>query len=249
MALNTNHSPLIIAHRGDSARYPENSLAAFAAALEVGAAMVELDVTLTRDRYLVVIHDDAVDRTTDGTGAVSAMTLAELRALDAGAWFDPAFAGQRIPTLEEVLILARGRARVNIEIKDSAYEPEAPADAAERQVLETVRRLGMVDSVLVSSFEPRILKRLAAMGGPLPRLALLTETPFEQADLDLCRELSAWSLHPDRSVVSPEMVFAAHAAGLRVLPYTVNDPEEAARLLALGVDGFFTDDPVGLAGI
>lgn len=241
--------PLIIAHRGYSARCPENSLAAFAAALDAGAAMVELDVTLTRDRHLVVIHDDTVDRTTDGRGTVSAMTLAELGRLDAGSWFAPAFAGQRIPTLDQVLALARGRAQVNIEIKVSAFEPGAPTDSVERQVMAAVGRYDMVDAVVISSFESRLLTRLAAMAGAVPRLALLTETPFAPSDLDLCRDLKAWSVHPDRSFVTPEMVAAAHRDGFRVLPYTVNDRDLAKAFLAWGVDGFFTDDPVGLSGL
>ncbi|MBI9083208.1 MAG: hypothetical protein JEZ11_06380 [Desulfobacterales bacterium] len=241
--------PLIIAHRGVSARFPENTLAAFAAALDAGAEMVELDVTLTRDRHLVVIHDDTLDRTTDGRGEVAALTLSELGQLDAGFWFDPAFSGERIPTLDEVLALARGRAQVNIEIKVSAFEPEAPTDAVERQAVVAARRYAMVDAVVISSFEPRILRRLAALAGAVPRLAVLTETPFAQSDLDLCRELNAWSLNPGWSFVTQAMVTAAHRDGIRVLPYTVNDLDLAKALLNMGVDGFFTDDPVGLAGI
>lgn len=245
--LDENKPPLIIAHRGLSARFPENTLAAFAAALDAGAEMMELDVTLTRDRQLVVIHDDTVDRATDGAGTVSAMTLADLRRLDAGSWFDPRFAGERIPTLDEVLALARGRAGVNIEIKASAVEADFPADAVEHQVLAVVRRFSMVDAVVVSSFEPKCLRRLAAMAGPRPRLAVLTETPFAPADLGLCREIGAWSLNPGWGFVTQAMVVAAHAESIRILSYTVNDPVVARHLLALGVDGFFTDDAGGMS--
>jgi glycerophosphoryl diester phosphodiesterase len=241
--------PLVIAHRGYSAKCPENTLAAFEAAVIAGAAMMEMDVALTRDRHPVVIHDDSVDRTTDGTGGVSALTLAELRKLDAGSWFDPRFAGQRIPTLAAVLDLTRGRIQVNIEIKASAFEPQKPGDAVERQVLDAIRRFSMVDDVVVSSFEPRILERLSAAAGPLPRLALLTETPFSRADLNRCRAISAWSLNPDHSRVSRVMTETLHREGIRVLAFTVNDRKTAASLLDLGVDGFFTDDPVGLSGI
>ena len=108
---------LNIAHRGASGRFPENTLAAFAAAIEAGAQMCELDVQLTRDGAVVVMHDDTVDRTTDGRGAVRGMTLEELKRLDAGVRFGNEFSGERIPTLEEVFALTRGRCGLNIEIK------------------------------------------------------------------------------------------------------------------------------------
>ena len=113
-------SPWIIAHRGYRQKYPENTLAAFQAAMAAGAQMIELDVMLSRDRRPVVVHDDTLERTTNGTGAVKDFTLEELKKLDAGSWFEPRFADQRLPELSEVLALAGGRTRVNIEIKAQA---------------------------------------------------------------------------------------------------------------------------------
>ena len=114
--------PWIMAHRGYRARYPENTLVAFQAALDAGVQMIELDVALSRDRKLVVIHDATLERTTNGEGAVSDHTLAQLKQLDAGGWFHPRFAGEHLPELSEVLDLADGQVLINIEIKPHAYE-------------------------------------------------------------------------------------------------------------------------------
>jgi glycerophosphoryl diester phosphodiesterase len=142
------------------ARYPENTLAAFKGAIDAGAQMIELDVCLSKDRHLVVIHDETVDRTTNGSGAVKMLTLAQLRQLDAGSWFDPRFNAERLPTLAEVLDAVKGHLQVNIEIKPEAFEAEGPADAVERQVLKLVREKNMLDDVLVSSFEWLVLENL-----------------------------------------------------------------------------------------
>jgi len=132
--------PLIIAHRGYSEKYPENTLVAFQSALDGNADMIELDITLSRDREIAVIHDDTLERTTNGSGEVADYGLNELKALDAGSWFDERFSGERIPTLEEVFDLVKGRTWINIEIKVSAYEPHFPMDAIERQVVELVQQ-------------------------------------------------------------------------------------------------------------
>ena len=146
---------------GIAAKYPENTLAAFDAAIGAGAVMIELDVTLSRDRKVVVIHDATLDRTTDGNGAVADFTLAELKQLDAGSWFDAQFADQRLPELSEVLDLVNGRVSLNIEIKAHAYEPGHPTDAIEKQVVELVRQKNLLDSCMISSFEANILVQIA----------------------------------------------------------------------------------------
>ncbi|MGH7932376.1 MAG: glycerophosphodiester phosphodiesterase, partial [Candidatus Binataceae bacterium] len=133
---------LNIAHRGASGRFPENTVPAFHAAIEAGADMCELDVQLSCDAALVVIHDGTVDRTTDGSGAVSAMTLADLRRLDAGIRFGEQFSGERIPTLDEVFAAVNGRCGLNIELK---------AAGIEQRVCDTIRANGGLTNVLVSS--------------------------------------------------------------------------------------------------
>jgi glycerophosphoryl diester phosphodiesterase len=234
--------PVIIAHRGYRKRYPENTLAAFAAAFDAGAGMVELDVTLTRDRRVVVLHDDTLDRTTDGRGQVRAYTLDELKRLDAGSWFDPCFTGERLPTLEEVLNLCTARGMVNIEIKAGAFEAGRLPDTIEEQVLTAVAKRGMGDRVLLSSFETRFLARIAERTNA-PAIGVLTERRIGSDPLSLCKRLRAFSWHPDFRSVTTARVRAMHAAGIMVFPYTVNRPEDFRGLLQMGVDGVFTDDP------
>lgn len=233
--------PLIIAHRGHSAAFPENTLAAFDAAIHAGAAMLEFDVTLSLDRKPVVIHDDTVDRVTDGEGPVAGHTLAGLKRLDAGFWFSPRFQGERIPSLGEVLERVGRRACLNIEIKSSAYEIHQPDDAVEQQVVSLVRRYGLSDSVLISSFEHRLLERIRRMERP-PAVAVLTETALSDPILRLLDRLDAFSWNAPANVLDPDQVARVHAQGRRVLAFTVNQPDLFQRLIAMGVDGVFSDD-------
>jgi len=157
--------PLIIAHRGDSAHRPENTLASFASALEVGADIVELDVQLTKDGGVAVIHDATVDRTTDGSGRVADLTLQQLRGLSAGypSRFGTNYAGERVPTLPEVLAFLKGRARALIEIKREAVSDDA-AGGIEALTVEAIRRAGMIGDVALTSFERRALLRCRELG-------------------------------------------------------------------------------------
>lgn len=235
--------PLIIAHRGYRARYPENTLAAFQGALEIGVRMIELDVTLSRDRAVVVIHDDTLDRTTDGKGRVADRTLAELKSLDAGGWFHPRFSGERIPALAEVFDLVGESAAINVEIKPEAHEADGPADAVEFQVMGLIRARNAGDRVLISSFEPEVLLRIAGMASP-PALGVLTEGPADLETIDLCRRINAFSWNPDHRHLDREGVERFRGAGFRVFPYTVNTRSEIDALLDMGVNGLFTDDPL-----
>jgi glycerophosphoryl diester phosphodiesterase len=232
----------VIAHRGYRTRYPENTLPAFEAALDAGVDMIELDVMLSRDRKMVVIHDPNLERTTNGKGSVDQYTLAELRELDAGGWFDPRFAGEPLPTLEEVLDLLGGQVLVNIEIKKSAFESPAPADAVENQVVDLVIGRGLRDSVLVSSFEWKCLERIAAMGSG-PSLALLARYPGEEGLPDLCRRLEVFSFHPSWIDLKAEHVERFHQAGFPVFPYNVDTAEQYRQVMHMGVDGVITSDP------
>ncbi len=234
--------PVIIAHRGYRRRFPENTLAAFAAAFDSGAPMVELDVTLTRDRRAVVLHDDTLERTTDGRGPVRDFTLDELKRLDAGSWFDPRFAGERLPSLEEALDLCAARGMVNIEIKAGAFEAGRAADAIEEQVLRAVAQRDMTARVLISSFDARFLERIAERP-TAPAIGLLTAARTASDPLALCQRLRAFSWHPDHRSVTAEKVRGMHAAGIRVLAYTVNRPADFLHLLQMGADGVFSDDP------
>ena len=234
-------TPLYIAHRGLSARFPENTLAAFEGAIDAGARMIELDVTLSRDRKLVVIHDETVDRTTNGSGAVKALTMQTLDRLDAGSWFDPRFNTQRLPTLAQVLDLVKGRLWVNIEIKPEAFDPHDSADAVERQVLALVHEKKMLDDVLVSSFDWRVLKKVRQLN-PTIAVGLLADVPAGDRLFEWIEAVRAFSWHPDYRVLTRAQVERVHGAGARVFPYTVNGQIDTGGLLAMGVDGMIVDD-------
>lgn len=235
--------PWIVAHRGYRQKYPENTLAAYKAAVEAGVSMIELDVNFSRDRKVVVIHDATLERTTDGHGAVSDNTMAELKKLDAGSWFDPRFADQHLPELSEVLDLVNGRARVNIEIKAHAYEHNHPPDAIEKQVVELVKQKNMQDSILISSFEIDILVQIASMQEPAA-IALISKTPVSNRIIEICTSLKVFSWHPDHLIVTPRQVDMMHVAGLKVFPYNVDTYEDYVKMMKMKVDGVITDDPV-----
>lgn len=233
----------IISHRGYSAKYPENTLAAFEAAIAVGAEMIELDVMLSRDRRLVVIHDESLERTTNGKGAVADHTLAELKQLDAGSWYHVRFADQRLPELSEVLDLVKNRIYVNIEIKSEAYEPHHPADAIETQVVELLRQHNLVPESMISSFNPHVLEQVASMP-EAPVIAFISDKPADKSTVKMCTRINAFSWHPDYKIVTSKQVNMMHANGIKVFPYTVDTQEDYNRMRDMKVDGVITDDPV-----
>jgi glycerophosphoryl diester phosphodiesterase len=237
--------PWIIAHRGFKKKYPENTLIAFQAAMDAGVSMIELDVTLSRDRKLVVIHDATLERTTNGYGSVHDHTLAELKQLDAGSWFHADFADERLPELSEVLDLVNGRVITNIEIKSNAYEPHHPADAIEKQVVDLVKQKKALDAVLISSFKVEILRQVLEIAGR-PALALISSDPADGQTIKLCQDLKAFSWHPDHRILTGSQVEKMHTAGFKIFPYTVDTLEDYLKISDMNVDGVITNDPVSL---
>jgi glycerophosphoryl diester phosphodiesterase len=234
--------PAIIGHRGYRAEYPENTLASFSAAMAANANMIELDVTLSKDRKVVVIHDDTLNRTTSGFGPVHLAMLEELKLLDAGSWFDSRFAGESLPTLEEVLILTGGEILINVEIKSSAWESGFPEDAIERQVVDLIIRHDLLNSTLVSSFHAGFLENIGKF--PLhPEIAFITDRKVPQNVLDVCEQLGVFSWHPHHETLEQRHIEKAHARGILIFPYTVNSVEEMRMLVNAGADGVITDDP------
>ncbi len=239
--------PIVVGHRGFRAKYPENTLVGFRAVVEAGIEMIELDVCLSKDRHVLVMHDETLDRTTNGRGAVRDTSWEAIRLLDAGSWFDRRFAGEPVPDLEKVFDAIGKRCVINVEIKPDAVEPEENTDGIERQVAELIRRHGLLESVVVSSFHPLALKRLAAFPVETrPLLAVLSgkKTPFDP--FEVLSSVSAFSWHPDHRLIDASAVERAHRLGALVLPYTVNDAADIRRLLHMGVDGIITDDPVSV---
>jgi len=228
----------IFAHRGNSGEAPENTLAAFRQALAVGADGVEFDVHLSRDGTPVVIHDETVNRTSDGNGWVRDMTLAELQRLDVGKWFGAEFAGERIPTLEAAVGLFRGGAlRVNIELKTDRVAYPGLA----RAVTDLVKRSGMQRQALLSSFNHRTLLEARAMAPELEYAVLSSDQMLEP--WDYVRRYGFQAYHPRALAVDEELVRRCHEAGAKVRPWVVDDAQAGARLAALGVDGLITNHP------
>lgn len=224
----------LYAHRGASADAPENTLAAFRRALAAGADGIELDVHLSADGVPVVIHDDTLERTTDGHGAVAAHLLDSLQTLDAGRWFAAHFAGEPLPTLEETLRLLAGRLRLNLEVKDTR---------AGMAVLELLWQFPQAEAV-VSSFDHALLARLRRAAPDLT-LAVLAESDWHLA-LGRAKALGASAFHPRADLVSRPLLAACRHLRLPVFAWTVDEPAEARRLARLGIDGLFTNNPACL---
>ncbi len=227
--------PLVLGHRGASHDAPQNTLAAFRRAVEVGADGIELDVHLSRDGVPVVIHDSKVDATTDGTGSVSTMSLAELQALDAGSHFDAQFSGERIPTLEEVLTEVGADLLINIELKAGRTEGLVDAVAA------VIKRTEMQARVWFSSFKPYLLYQARDLAPEIP--CGLLYAPVSVGSLLLAPITPYEARHPYFAMVSERSVRRMHRRGLRIFVWTLDDPEMARQLAAWGVDGIITNEP------
>lgn len=232
-------TPLIIAHRGGSHEVPENTMAAFRHAIDVGMKLVELDVQMTLDGELVVIHDETVDRTTDGSGMVGGFTLEEIRRLDAGSHFDPKYAGERIPTLREVLNMCVSEGvGVVIEIKDPNLYP-----GMEDKVAALIGEMWLrgAENIWCISFDHEAIRRIRQLDPTLPLGYLYPpgQTEFAQPD----DTIQAYCPYYGTALQHPEQVALAHDMGKLVLVYTVNTEAELRALADSGVDGMVTDEP------
>ena len=230
---------LIIAHRGASAAAPESTRAAIREAARAGADMVEFDVQMTRDGRLVVFHDDRVERTTDGKGRLTAMRYRELARLDAGSWFHPRFAGERILLLSQAVRLVPERMGINLELKRTARRRPLL-----RRLIRVAHRERLGQRLLVSSFDGSLLRPLRSVG---LSLALICRTNADRSLQQAIRlRCDAW--HPFHALVTRRRIAAAHAAGLRVHAWTVESRASARTLARWGIDGVFTNHPARLRG-
>jgi glycerophosphoryl diester phosphodiesterase len=239
---------LNFAHRGASHGAPQNTLAAFHLAREMGADGVELDVQASKDGEAVVIHDFTVDATTDGQGPVKDKTLAELKTLDAGFWFDDPsinsgrgrFAGQRIPTLQEVIVEVSHQLLLNIELKTKVLG----STALVAEVVRLIEDHNLIHRAIVSSFNPFALRRVKRLN---PRINTGLLCHFD-LPANLLRTLFLFladpdALHPEKHLVTQKYLTWAKERGYRVNVWTVDEPAEMERFIALGVDAIITNRP------
>jgi glycerophosphoryl diester phosphodiesterase len=230
--------PLVFGHRGAKAYAPMNTLPAFELAAAQGADGIELDVHRSKDGYPVIVHDFTVDETTDGRGRVTDLTLAELKALDAGGWFSEQFRGVRIPTLDEVFTAVGHRLLVNVEIKAETED----TDGVEQVVADCIARRTMSERVIVSSFNLPTLVRFRQImpAVPIGFLHYLAITDEQRAFIQQ-HNLTYEALHPYHERVTADYVQQAGSRLINV--WTVNEPERAVVMRELGVHGIITDQP------
>jgi glycerophosphoryl diester phosphodiesterase len=235
--------PLVIAHRGDSAHRPENTLAAFAGALELGVSAVEMDIQLTRDGHVVVIHDATLERTTTGRGDVRQMTLAEVRAVSAGYpdRFGSEWAGERVPTLAEALSLLRDRARAMVELKAESVTDDATGGLEARAVAE-IRRSGTADKVALISFDQRAIVRLRELAPEISRGRIFGRTTADEVLAD-ARASGSEVVLPHKSQLNDALVARVHAAGLKLATWVLDEPEELRELARFDLYGFGSNRP------
>lgn len=228
---------LRIGHRGAAGTHPENTLTSFRRAVELGCDGVEFDIHRTKDGHLVVIHDAVLGRTANGTGFVRDLTLAELKQLDAGAWKGAQFAGEQIPTLRELIEATPPEFKLFLELKAGTIH----YPGIEEDVLREMRETGAEARFQISSFDHKALYRFHELAPSLPLGMLYSENLLDP--VGMARAIGAQALHPAWEWVTPDLVRAAHEAGLQVNTWTVNLPPVIAMMKMCGVDGIMSDYP------
>lgn len=227
---------LVIAHRGASGYAPENTLAAFRKAVAMGATFIETDLHLSRDARFVAIHDETVDRTTNGRGAVHELTRAELLRLDAGGWFAAEYAGERIPTLEEVLLFAKKHdVDFYLELKPSG------SWGGEHALIGALRESSAIARMVVISFDAAILANVRRIE-PTLMTGLLHDGTMSEP-LERALEVGARQIVVRGDLVSPWLLKEAKRHDLQVICWTVNHPAHMRMLMEAGVDGIMSDYP------
>jgi glycerophosphoryl diester phosphodiesterase len=238
-----NKPPYVIAHRGVSAKAPENTLASFERAASIpGIDMIELDVRLSKDEEVIVLHDRTLQRTSTGNGPARNYSMEEIRRFDAGSWFHPMFSQQRIPTLCEVLQRVGDKLWVDVEIKSDWLHHEPP-ELLEKKVLDAVNKCGMDNRVMFSSFDHRLLATLKRMQ-PLLITGVLYNfsRDFGRLPSTLAKRVGASVFVCAKRELTHQMVDDAHRHGIAVYVYTLNSIYDAQRMLMYGVDGILSNN-------
>jgi len=225
---------LKVAHRGASGEAPENTIASFQRAIAQGADVIETDAQLSKDKEIILLHDETVERTTDGRGKVSQLTLKEIKSLDAGSWFGKEFSGEKIPTLTEALEVIRGRTKLNIEFKGKNL-------LLVPKVINLLKEEGFIKEAILSSFNYSFLEE-AKRFDPRITTGLLFATPAQRG-----KSFPYWKgtdlILPRYNMVTKNLVEKIHSKDLKVIAWTVDEPEKIKRLIDLGVDGIASNYP------
>ena len=232
-----------VAHRGASGNYPENTLLAFQKALEIGVDEIELDLYLTKDGHLIIMHDSTVDRTTDGTGAISDLTLAEIKALDAGGVFGEQFRGERVPTWEEALELVQGKVGLNVHLKEGGN----PDGHYERKVAKALSDFHMVEDSILTCSDASV-GIFADIDSRIEcRIFRANRTPEEYIRKSV--EMGLRTMQPGRDITTRDFIQKAHAAGRIVHVFYADTPEDMCAYIEIGVDGILTNYPERLKAV
>jgi len=233
-------APLVIAHRGGKKWAPENTLSAFKKSVDAGVDAIELDIHRCKSGELVVIHDETLDRTTDGHGLVKDRTYEELKSLSAGKWYAEEFTADRVPLLKDVLALVDGKCRIFIEVKNAPVEYPGIED----DLIKLLADYKHGDKICVISFDHGFLKKFHQKA-PQYSVAFLDVAIVSDIG-SYARSIGASGWNPGFGEIRKDAVDRAHAVGLTVNPWTVNEPDQWQSAVSMGVDGIITDDPAGL---
>jgi len=241
--MDLNKDFYVIAHRGVSAYYPENTMSAFRASAEINADMIELDVLLSKDKIPVVFHDAKLDKRSNGKGLVSDFTFEELRELDAGSWFSEKFKGEKIPSLREVLEFTKNKILVNIEIKTEAVSTNEEGGVVEL-VIQLVNELSIQEQVIISSFDYRVLERLKKQNDQI-RTAMLYERrqSGKRNPVELVSDYNVDAFNFGKQYLSQDWIEMLNENHIPFFVYTVNDEETMEKIIESGAKGIFSDKP------
>lgn len=232
-----------VAHRGASGHAPENTMAAFEKAFEMKADYIEIDVQMTKDGRLVAIHDTTVNRTTNGNGFVGDYTLEEIQQLDAGSWFGEEFAGEQIPTFEEIIDEYRGKIGILIELKSPELYPGMEEKVAEALIERNMQKPNN-DKIIIQSFNHESVQQSKELLPNIPHGVLAGVTWADVTDEQLAQFATyADFFNPNMNIVTDDLVNRVHLAGMEIYAYTVRTQEQANNLFERGVDGIITDFP------
>lgn len=242
-----NKKPIIVAHRGASAYAPENTLASIKKAIAMGVDMVEIDVQLTKDKQIVLMHDLTVDRTTNGKGRVKDLLFDDIRKLDAGLWFSTEFAGEKIPTLEEVIETVKGKCKLLIEVKRvKTKNPEIEA-----KIIQLIDKYKAYNWCVVQSFETEVIKNIQAIDKSVECHKLVTmNLSVLPLHLDsriktgtIYKYKTVQAINPYFKMLNKRKVDKIHSRGQKIITWTVNEKEDMKRMIEMGVDGIITNYP------